>query len=97
MRIPHRKLSIKGELTLVKENYIRFKGKGTRIHLQKPEGMHASWTPKGSYTMLETIKHLPNIAAVDILDNYSVHVTEDIRKALLARRYISVCTGGGCE
>ena len=124
-------MSIKGEPTFVKENYmlsrervtvftqvssdakhsmplpeIVFKGKGTRIHLEKPKDMHVSWTPKGSYrleTMLETIKHLPNRCnvfsqkdyAIYVLDNYSVHVTEEVRKALLARGYILVCIGGG--
>ncbi|KAI8490615.1 hypothetical protein Bbelb_318830 [Branchiostoma belcheri] len=30
-----------------------------------------------------------------ILDDYSVHVTEEVRQALLARGYILVCMGGG--
>ncbi len=123
-------LSLKGQQTFVKENYMLsrervtvytqvstdpkyqpkpefvFKGKGTKTKLQVPAGMHAQWAPKGSYrleNMLETIKHLPNLAnpfsckdyAVYVLDDYSVHITQEVRRALLARGYILVCIGGG--
>lgn len=83
-----------------------FKGKGVRIHLDPPQGVHTQFAPKGSYrldTMLGTIGHLPNRNnpftssnfALYILDDYSVHVTDEVRKALLNRGYILVCIGGG--
>ncbi|XP_078676582.1 uncharacterized protein LOC144913644 [Branchiostoma floridae x Branchiostoma belcheri] len=87
-----------------------FKGKGTVLQgkLQRPEGVETHWGPKGSYrldTMLATINTLPNLRArnifsmkqwaIYILDDYSVHVTEEVRQALLARGYILVCMGGG--
>jgi len=53
--------------------------------------------------MLETISHLPNRFnmftdknfAIYVLDDYSVHVTDKVGKALLARGYILVVIGGG--
>ena len=83
-----------------------FKGKGTRIHLNPPDSMEVQWSPSGSYrldTMLGTISHLENRYniftakdfAVYILDDYSVHVTEEVRHAMLARGYILVVIGGG--
>ena len=83
-----------------------FKGKGIRIHLQPPQGVHVQFAPKGSYrldTMLQTISHFRNRSnpfscanfAIYILDDYSVHVTDEVRKAMLARGYILICIGGG--
>lgn len=72
-----------------------FKGKGTILHdkLHRPEGVTTHWGPKGSYrlvTMKATIKTLPNLNAqnifsqrqwaIYILDDYSVHVTEEVRQ-----------------
>ena len=124
-------MSLSGEQTYVKENYMLsrervtvftqvssddtdplpppefvFKGKGVRVHLNPPDGVKVHWAPKGSYrmeTMMATIKNLKNRAnifshrdfALYILDDYSVHVSEEIRKAFLARGYILVCIGGG--
>ena len=83
-----------------------FKGKGTQIHLQPPAGVHTQFAPKGSYrleNMLATIGHLPNKknlftasgCVLYILDDYSVHVTEEVKQAMLDRGYILVCIGGG--
>ena len=54
-------------------------------------------------TMLATIESLPRISTnmftpkyeIYCLDDYSVHVTKEIRDALLARGYIPVLLGGG--
>ena len=83
-----------------------FKGKGTRITLNHPAGIKSHWAPKGSYrlnTMLDTIANLPNRYniftqsnyAIYILDDYSVHITDEVRNALLAKGYILVVIGGG--
>ena len=124
-------LSLKGETTYVKENYMLsreritvftqvssdksnplphpefvFKGKGTRTKLTHPPGIKSHWAPKGSYrleTMLATIANLPNRYnmfsqsnyALYILDDYSVHITDEVKKALLAKGYILVVIGGG--
>ena len=69
--------------------------------------MEVQWSPSGSYrleTMLGTISgHLENRYniftakdfAVYILDDYSVHVTEEVRQDMLTRGYILVVIGGG--
>ena len=124
-------LSLKGETTYVKENYMLsreritvftqvssdgsnplphpefvFKGKGTRTKLTHPPGIKSHWAPKGSYrleTMLATIANLPNRYnmfsqsnyALYILDDYFVHITDEVKKALLAKGYILVVIGGG--
>lgn len=83
-----------------------FKGKGTRTKLNHPPGIKSHWAPKGSYrldTMLSTIANLPNRHnlfsqsnyALYILDDYSVHITDEVKKALLAKGYILVVIGGG--
>ena len=53
--------------------------------------------------MLDTIANLPNRYniftqsnyAIYILDDYSVHITDEVRNALLAKVYILVVIGGG--
>ena len=83
-----------------------FKGKGTRTKLDPPSGVHFQWAVKGSYRieqMLETIKHLPNKSNpftcknfdIYVLDNYSVHCTDEVKQALLSRGYVPVVMGGG--
>ena len=83
-----------------------FKGKGTRITLNHPAGIKSHWAPKGSYrlnTMLDTIANLPNRYniftqsnyAIYILDDYSVHIADEVRNVLLAKGYILVVIGGG--
>ena len=83
-----------------------FKGKGKGTKLDPPPGVHFQWAEKGSYrveNMLETIKHLPNKANpftckncdIYVLDNYSVHCTEDIKNALFAKGYVPIIMGGG--
>ena len=83
-----------------------FKGKCIRTKLDPPPGVHFQWAEKGSYrveNMLETIKHLPNKANpftcknfdIYVLDNYSVHCTEDIKNALFAKGYVPIIMGGG--
>ena len=85
-----------------------FKGKGTYLQskLNIPDNVHVQWAAKGSYrleTMLGTISHLKNRSnpftdsnnAIYILDDYSVHVTREVRQALRAIGYIPICIGGG--
>ena len=88
-------------------NEFVFKGKGKpREPLIPPEGAEIQWSDSGSYKleqMLETISHLPNRHslfrpqdyAIYVLDNYAVHLQEEVRKALLKRGYILVLIGGG--
>ena len=53
--------------------------------------------------MLETIKSLPNRKqvfscanyAIYKLDDNSVHISNEVRKAFLERGYILICIGGG--
>ena len=82
------------------------KGKGTQIKLNHLKGIRSHWAPKGSYrlnTMFDTITNLPNRRnllmesnyALYILDDYSVHITNEVRKALLAKGYILAAIGGG--
>ena len=72
-----------------------FQGKGTRIKFNQPKGTKSHWAPKTSYplhTMLHTITNLPNrhnlftesYYGQFVLDDYSVHITDELRKALLA-------------
>ena len=90
-----------------------FKGKGTHLQekLKRPPGVVTLWSAKGSYrveTMVETIRHLPNLTRHDalpgrtfkewqlmLLDDYSVHVTSEVRQELLKRGYVLVVLGGG--
>ena len=83
-----------------------FKGKGTRTHLNPPNGMNYQWAPKGSYRieqMLDMIKHLPNRFnifteqgyAIYVLDDYSVYLMPGVRQALLKKGYVLIVIGGG--
>ena len=87
-----------------------FKGKG-KAEVNPPEGVYVQWAEKGSYRlpqMLETISHLPDLSgdnpfnrvtgkgfAIYMLDNYSIHVMPEVKKALLKRLYFPVFIGGG--
>ena len=83
---------------------------GTRTTLDLPDDLKDTvkfqWSDSGSYrlnNMLEAIEHLPNRTnpfthqnfAIYVLDNYAVHLMEDVKKALLKRGYILVLMGGG--
>ena len=68
--------------------------------------MEAHFADKGSYTldtMLATIATLPHVNTnifspkyqIYCLDDYSVHITDEVREALLKRGYILVCLEGG--
>ncbi|GFO11576.1 steryl-sulfatase [Plakobranchus ocellatus] len=83
-----------------------FKGKGVRIQVNPPPGVKVQFAPKGSYrleNMLKTIGHMKNRYnmfsqkdfAIYILDDYSVHLQEEVRKKLLEKGYILVIMGGG--
>ena len=83
-----------------------FKGKGTRTKVNAPENMHYQWAPKGSYLleqMLKTISHLPNRFnmftpkkyAIYVLDDYSVHLLQEVKEVLMKRGYVYVGIGGG--
>ena len=87
------------------------KGTYLQNKLKRPTGVTTLWSPKGSYrldTMIKTIKQLPNNTAQDcmpgrtykkwllmVLDDYSVHVTNEVRQELLKRGYVLVVMGGG--
>ena len=83
-----------------------FKGKGTRIKLNHPKGIKSPWAPKGPYplnTMLDKIANLINRHSLFmesnyvlyVSDDYSIQITDEVRKALLAKGYILVVIGGG--
>ena len=83
-----------------------FKGKGTRTKVNAPKNMHYQWAPKGSYhlqEMLKTISHLPNRFnmftpkkyAIYVLDDYSVHLLQEVKEVLMKRGYVYVGIGGG--
>ena len=84
-----------------------FKGKGTRIKLNPPEGMKVQWGDSGSYQLkhiLQTIENLPNRNrnpfskkdwAIYVLDNYAVQIMPEIWKDLWGRGYVLVLMGGG--
>ena len=83
-----------------------FKGKGTRIKLNPPDGIKYHWAPKGSYRleqMLATISNLPNRYhiftmkhyCIYVLDNYTVHIMPEVKEALLKRGYVYIGIGGG--
>ena len=79
---------------------------GTRTKLNPPDGVHTHWAERASYrleTMLETINNLPNRHhmfsqknyAIYVLDDYAVHLMDEVRSALLKRGYILIIIGGG--
>ena len=85
---------------------ILFKGKGVRIKVNPPEDMNVQFAQKGSYrleNMLEMVNHLKNRHhifthkdyALYILDDYSVHLQDELRKHLLQQGYVLVVIGGG--
>ena len=77
--------------------------------IKPPEGVLVQFVEKGSYRleqMLKTIEQLPNRASpftrltgqnfgVYMLDDYTVHLMPEVKKALLKRGYIPVIIGGG--
>ena len=83
------------------------KGKRKRVKLDPPSNAKFNWAPKGSYrleTMLQTIKNLPDRSNLDlfckekgfaiyVLDDFSVHLMNDVRKAFLEKGYILVIIG----
>ena len=82
-----------------------FKGKGTRTHLNPPDGMNVQWAPKGSYRIeqiLDMVKHLPNRFnmfteqgyAIYVLDDYLVYLIPEVRQALLKKGYVLIVIGG---
>ena len=80
---------------------------GKRIKLDGKEDLNIHWAPKGSYrldTMLKTIANLPDRSnrnffnkesgfALYILDDYAVHLMDDVRKAFLAKGYFLIIIG----
>ena len=83
-----------------------FKGRGTRTQLQPPPGVTYQWAPRGSYRIeqiLSMIKQLPNRFnmftekgfAIDVLDDYAVHLMPEVRQALFKKGYILFVIGGG--
>ena len=82
------------------------KGTCTRIKLNHPKGIKSHWVPQRSYrlkTMLDTIANLANTHdlftesnyLLYVLDDYSVHIIDEVRKVPLAKGDISVVIGGG--
>ena len=84
-----------------------FKGTGKHPPKLTPLlGTHYQWADKDSYRLeqlLETIKHLPNRLnifshanfAIDVLDDYAVHLMPEVRQALWRRGSILVIIVGG--
>ena len=83
-----------------------FKGQGKRVTVNVDESIKVQWCPSGSYLlkhMQKTIENLPNRynpfnlknMAIYVLDNYSVHIMPEIRRALWLRGYFLVLMGGG--
>ena len=85
-----------------------FKGAGKKVKVEPPnENAKIHWAPKGSYrleTMLKTIENLPDRSnlnmfckekgyAIYVLDDFAVHLMEDVRKALLKKGYVLVIIG----
>ena len=75
-----------------------FKGKGTRTKVAVTDNIHYQWSESGSYRlehMLKTINNLPNrfnpftqkYFAINVLDDYAVHLLPEIRKALKEATY----------
>ncbi|CAL4062693.1 unnamed protein product [Meganyctiphanes norvegica] len=85
---------------------ILFKGKGVGVHINPPQNMSVQFAPKGSYrleNMLKMVKTLKkrrhiipqNEYSLYILDDYSVHLHDELRKQLLQIGYVLVIIGGG--
>ena len=83
---------------------ILFKGKGSRTNVVVPagSGMFVRWQLKGSYresNILEYIDRLPqlpyNRPSIHTMDDFSAHLTDDVRDRLVSRGYIPVILGGG--
>ena len=86
---------------------VLFKGIGTNImkKLNPPKDISVQFSPKGSYredNLIAFIKSLPNIrfkspegAAIFLLDNYSVHLSKNVKAVLIHKGYIPVYIGGG--
>ena len=83
-----------------------FKGKGTCTKINVEEDIKFQWSPSGSYRLdelLKTIDNPPNRYhpftqkdyAIYVLDDYTVHLMPEVRKALVQRGYILVIKVGG--
>ena len=81
---------------------------GKRIKLDTPHNANVYWSRSGSYNkdiMMETIKNLPDRSnlnifckekgfAVYVLDDFAVHLMDEVQNALLKKGYIPVIIGG---
>ena len=81
---------------------ILFKGVGSRTNINNPDNLNIQWAPKGSYrieNMVNTIKkEVPNLRkdlfstekdfGIYILDDYSVHVTKEIKDELWKKGWV---------
>ena len=82
-----------------------FKGMGTRTHVELPphSGITFQWAVKGSYrvaNVLEFLDKLPKpsmftkVLNIYMLDDYSAHLDQSVRKKILERGYIPFYFGG---
>ena len=83
-----------------------FKGKGTRTKLVLDGNVKYQWSVSGFYREKNTLKTISNLPdrfnpftqkdfAIYVLDDYAVHITQEIRKACCQRGYVLVVMGGG--
>ena len=75
------------------------KGTGKRVTIERiPNDAKLHWAERGSYrleTMLATLSNIKNPFSMEdytlyILDDYSVHLKDEVKDALLKKRYILV-------
>ena len=78
-----------------------FKGAGKKVKVEPPNENAGSYRLE---TMLKTIENLPDRSnlnmfckekgyAIYVLDDFAVHLMEDVRKALLKKGYVLVIIG----
>ena len=83
-----------------------FKGKGTRTKLVLDGNVKYQWSLSGFYREKNTLKTISNLPdrfnpftqkdfAIYVLDDYAVHITQEIRKACCQRGYVLVVMAGG--
>lgn len=83
-----------------------FKGKGKNVKVKPPAGVNVQWSDSGSFrvnNMLDLIQTVPayqnmwnkNDCYIYLLDDYSAHLVDDVKKALRGRGWIQIVFGGG--
>ena len=83
-----------------------FKGKGVRVKLNPPAGSSVQWAEKGFYREDKVLKFISNLSSqlvqfcvarrrISLLDNYSAHVCDDVKKVLYNIGYLLRIISGG--